>query len=203
MGVPTKEFNGYQEIAVLNQRIRSILLVLRTLAAHMGTSGQTPAESALHLSGRIGAIGRVALAPVFCEGTDLESLVLDELLLQAARTEQFSVGGVEVRLTSKVAELMSLVIHELATNSVKYGALSQSQAKIKVAWEITTRRGSSILKFEWLECAVQLMMGAGRIAGFGSEVVERLIARELRGDGQMIFLADGVHYTIEFPLVER
>jgi two-component system CheB/CheR fusion protein len=156
-------------------------------------------ESALHLSGRIGAIGRVVLAPVFFDGVDLESLVLDEFLLHTARSEQFTISGAEVRLTGNVAELMSLVIHELATNAVKYGALSQAHAIIRVGWQLEERLGGRILSFEWLESEVSMRPGAPLAAGFGSLLIERLIARELKGEGKMAFLPDGVRCTIEIP----
>src|ERR1700733_5566594 len=89
-----------------HHRIRRVLSMVRTVAAHMGAHYRDPDDSALHLSGRIGAIGRVALAPVYFDGIDLELLVLDELLLQAANPGRFSIDGAEVRLTPKAAEFM-------------------------------------------------------------------------------------------------
>jgi two-component system, chemotaxis family, CheB/CheR fusion protein len=152
-----------------------------------------------HLSGRIGAIGRVMLAPVFFDGMDLESLVLDEMLWQAARPERYSINGPEVRLDPRTAELMSLVIHELATNAVKYGALSQPGARIRVAWALALHTACPQLRFSWEESGV--MMAAVPLSrGFGRELVERLIARELKGDGRMTFLPDGLHCKIEVPL---
>jgi two-component system CheB/CheR fusion protein len=195
------EFSEFREVAALNQRIRRVLSVFRTVAAHMGAHGGNSDESALHLSGRIGAIGRAVLAPDF-DGIDLESLVRDELLLHAATPEQYLIGGPEVRLTPKSAELMSLVIHELATNAVKYGALSQSPGKIRIIWGIAYYFGSRNLHFEWLESGVRMTAGEPIRPGFGSELVKRLIARELKGQGKMAFLADGVRCTIEIPLDE-
>jgi two-component system CheB/CheR fusion protein len=202
-GAHAMEFSEFREVAALNQRIRRVLSVFRTVAAHMGAHGGNSDESALHLSGRIGAIGRAVLAPVFFDGLDLESMVRDELLLHAAAPEQYWIGGPEVRLASKSAELVSLVIHELATNAVKYGALSQSPAKISIIWEIAYCFGSRYLHFEWMESGVRMMAGSPRIPGFGSELVERLIARELKGEGKMAFLPDGVCCTIEIPLADE
>src|ERR1700736_6981743 len=106
------EFSEFQEVAALNQRIRRVLSVFRTMAAHMGAHAGNSEESPLHLSGRIGAIGRAVLSPVFFDGIDLESLVRDELLLHAAAPGQYLIGGPEVRLTPKSAELMSLAIQD-------------------------------------------------------------------------------------------
>jgi two-component system, chemotaxis family, CheB/CheR fusion protein len=88
----------------------------------------------------------------------------------------------------------------LTTNPVKYAALSQPAAKIRVTWQIAGREDSRILQFEWLETGVRLGIGAALNPGFGTEVIERLIARELHGEGKMIFMPDGVHCTVEIPL---
>ena len=165
----------------------------------MDACGGDSEESALHLSGRIAAIGRVAVASPFFDAIDLELLVRDELRLHAASPEQFSITGLEVRLVPRAAELMSLALHELATNSVKFGALCQSEAKIWILWAITDYFGSRVLQFEWSEAGVK-MTAAPPLRGFGSELIERVIARELKGEGKMTLLPDGVRCTIEIPL---
>jgi two-component system, chemotaxis family, CheB/CheR fusion protein len=192
-------YNEFHDAAELKQRIRRVLSVLRSMAAHMGAHCKDPEESVLHLSGRIGAIARALLAPVSYDGMDLESLVLDELLAHAAQRERCFISGSGVRLDAKSAELMSLVIHELATNSVKYGALSQSRAQITVIWALIECLGSRRLHFEWLEEGVRMIAGAPHTPGFGSELIERVIASELHGEGKMAFLPEGVRCTIEIP----
>jgi two-component sensor histidine kinase len=186
--------------AELRRRIRRVLSVFRSIAAHMNMDAQDPRESASHLAGRVGAISRAAVAPV-SGGMDLESLVLDELLAFGAQRFPAVVSGPAVRLNAKAAELMSLAIHELATNSVKYGALSQPQGQLRVTWWISNQPLSR-LHFQWAESGVQMDSGAGRKPGFGYELVKRLIGNELRGSGEMLFLAEGVLCTIEIPLSE-
>jgi two-component sensor histidine kinase len=194
------DFSEFRQVSALNQRLRRVLWVFRIVTTHVGARGQSSDEFASHLAGRIGAIGRAALAPTFVDGVDLEFLVLDELRLHAARPGQFSISGPEVRLAPDAADLMSLAIHELATNAVKYGALSQSRAKISVAWSIAHGFGRRILQFEWLEGGVRIMARAPPTSGFGSELIQHLIARELKGEGKMTLLADGVSCTIAIPL---
>jgi two-component system CheB/CheR fusion protein len=189
----------FGQVSALNRRICRALSMLRLVAAHAGARGGDSTDS-WHLAGRIGAIGRAVLVTAFSDGVDLESLVLDELRLHAAPPAQFSISGPEVRLAPDAADLMSLVIHELATNAVKYGALSQSRAKISVGWTVVDRFGRQILQFEWLEAEVQIMARGPPTPGFGSELIQRLIARELKGDGKMTFLADGVRCAIAIPI---
>jgi two-component system, chemotaxis family, CheB/CheR fusion protein len=183
----------------LNHRIRRLLAVFRSIAAHMQIQDRDAEESAVHLAARVGAIGRVALTPI-ATGVDLESLVLDELLVHRARSG-ITVVGPEVRLNAKSAELVGLLVHELATNSVKFGALSQSRTELRVVWWFSGVKNSR-LHLEWGESGVRMPLATGKKPGFGSQVVKRLIASELHGEGDMQFLREGVLCTIELPSSE-
>jgi two-component sensor histidine kinase len=186
-----------QDNMEFNHRIRRLLSVVRSISADMMVPGRDPDESALHLAGRVGALGRAAVATAH-GGMDLELMVLDELLACGAQRVPVVVGGPPVRLNSASAQLMSLAIHELATNAIKFGALSQPQSRLRVIWWFTEGLDSR-LHFEWGEGGVRMAAGAGRRPGFGSELVKRVFARELHGDGEMRFLQDGVLCTIEIP----
>ena len=183
-----------------HHRIRRLLALIRSIAAQIQIPDRDPEESASHLAGRGGAIGRAALAPITA-GTDLESLVLDELLVHRLHRSGIIVDGPTVLLKAKSAEIMGLLMHELVTNSVKFGALSQSQTRLRVVWWFCGPGGSR-LHFEWGESGVQMPLATGKRPGFGSQVVKRLIARELHGEGDMLFLGEGVLCTVEFPAGE-
>jgi two-component sensor histidine kinase len=183
-----------------NHRIRRLLAVIRSITVHMQIHDRSAEESAVHLAGRVGAIGRVALTSI-AAGVDLESLVLDELLVHRAHRSGITIDGPEVRLNAKSAELVGLLIHELVTNSVKFGALSQSQTQLRVVWWFSGAKDSR-LHLEWGENGVRMPLATGKKPGFGSQVVKRLIASELHGEGDMLFLSEGVLCTIEFPASE-
>jgi two-component sensor histidine kinase len=192
--------NEFVDGAEMKQRMRRLLSVFRSIAVHMIAQGQDSEDSALHFAGRVGAIGRAAVAPI-ADGMDLEALVLDELLAQGVYRAPIEIQGPAVRLNAKSGEVMSLVIHELATNAIKFGALSQSQTQLRVIWWFTGPAGS-VLHFEWAEDGVRMATAVRRHPGFGSQVVKRLIASELHGSGDMLFLNEGVTCTIEIPSSE-
>ncbi|HEX3949934.1 MAG TPA: sensor histidine kinase [Steroidobacteraceae bacterium] len=183
------------DTAELRHRIRRLLAVFRSITVHMQGPGDGQ-EMAQHLAGRVGALGRAAIASI--AGMDLECLVLDELLAHGVHRAQTVVEGPQVRLNAKAAELMSLVIHELATNAVKFGALSQPRSRLRVVWWFIGE-GLSRLHFEWAENGVRMDTAARSTPGFGSQVVKRLVASELHGDGELVFLEDGILCSIEFP----
>jgi two-component system CheB/CheR fusion protein len=123
------------------------------------------------------------------------------LLLHRVYRSGVIVDGPAVRLNAKAAELLGLLVHELATNSVKFGALSQSQTQLRVLWWFSGLAGSR-LHLEWGESGVRMPPTTGHKPGFGSQVVKRLIASELHGEGEMLFLSEGVLCTVELPAGE-
>jgi two-component system CheB/CheR fusion protein len=192
--------NEVAESAERHRRILRLLALIRSIAVHMQIYERDAEESALHLASRVGAIGRAALTPIKA-GVDLESLVLDELLVHRVHRAGILVEGPAVRLNAKAAELVSLLIHELVTNSVKFGALSQPQTQLRVIWWFSGREDSR-LRLEWGESGVRMPLAAQRLPGFGSQIVKRLIASELHGEGDMLFLSDGVLCAVELPVGE-
>jgi two-component sensor histidine kinase len=185
------------ESAELRRRIRRLLAAIRSIATDMHVQGRDVHESARHLADRVSALGRAAVASI-SNGVDLQSLVLDELLAHGIARSAAVVEGPAVQLNAKSAEVMALVIHELATNAIKFGALSQPQSRLHVLWWFG---GSAAphLHFEWAEKGVRMTAMKNYNPGFGTRVVKRLIARELHGDGKLDFLPDGLLCTVEIP----
>ncbi len=183
-----------------HQRILRLLALIRSIAGQMQIQERDAEQLALHFAGRVGAIGRAALTPIRA-GTDFESLVLDELRVDRVHRSGISVGGPAVRLNAKSAELLGLLIHELVINSVKFGALSQPQTRLRVAWWFAGASDSR-LRLEWQESGVRMPPAALRKPGFGSHILKRVIASELRGEGELLYLSHGVLCTLELPIGE-
>lgn len=110
----------------------------------------------------------------------------------------FSVAGPRTLLGAKAVSTLSLALHELATNSIKYGALSSEHGSVTIAWEIVPGDPSR-LRFNWSE------MGGPRVEtptrrGFGSRVIEQMVSVELDGDASITFRPTGILYEIDAPL---
>jgi two-component system CheB/CheR fusion protein len=191
----------HADSAELKRRIRRLLAAIRSITTDMQVRGGDVHESAQHLADRVSALGRAAVGSV-SSGMDLESLVLDELLTHGIDQSTAVVEGPAVQLNAKSAEVMALVLHELATNAVKFGALSQPQCRLRVVWWFQGSAAGPHLHFEWAEKGVRMASMKNYNPGFGSQVVKRLIARELHGDGRMDFLPDGLVCTLEVPSAE-
>ncbi|MDA9426007.1 MULTISPECIES: CheR family methyltransferase [Bradyrhizobium] len=192
-------------LAELQHRVRNTLGVVRSIARRSAESSSTVAEYAAHLDGRLNAFARTqALVTRDPEGgVDLEYLVVEELLAYNAREgEQMRVSGPAVRFQPKAAETFALAIHELATNALKYGALGQPAGRLEISWRIDEAAAPPQLLFEWRERGGPQVTPPPR-KGFGTELLERTLAFELKGQTTISFNAPGIHCLIAIPLSKR
>ena len=191
-------------LAELQHRVRNTLSVVRTIARRTAQTSSTVDEYASHLDGRINAFARTqALVTRDPEsGVDLEYLVAEELMAYNARDgEQVRISGPRVRLQPKPAETFALAVHELATNAVKYGALSQPSGRIEIAWRIEQASPAELV-FEWREMDGPEVHTPQR-QGFGTEMLEKTLAFEFQAQTALAYKPSGVQCTIRIPLTRR
>ncbi|MCO5062905.1 MAG: PAS domain-containing protein [Rhizobiaceae bacterium] len=203
-----KQAQEHQQLltAELQHRVRNTLSVIRSIARRTAQTSETVEDYAMHLDGRIGAFARVQAAVTRdpTAGIDLGLLVADTLLAATAReSDQVSIEGPQLGLQPKAAETMGLAIHELATNAVKYGALSVPEGKIAISWKIVNDGDDRTLIFEWEESGLSGLPTSPRRTGFGTELVQRTLAYELDATIDRQFNPWGVRYLIKLPMVER
>lgn len=192
-------------LAELQHRVRNTLGVVRSIVRRSAETSTTVEDYAAHVDGRLNAFARTqALVTRDPEGgVDLEFLVVEELLAYNAHEgKQVSVSGPPIRLQPKTAETFALAIHELATNAVKYGALSQKTGHVDVVWRVDETTDPHQLILDWRES------GGPRVAppqrrGFGSELLERTLAFEFKGKTTLEFNPSGLHGSVSIPLTRR
>jgi two-component system CheB/CheR fusion protein len=190
----------------LQHRVKNILAVVRSLANRTAENAETLEDFLSHFEGRLGAMGRTQniLARTAESGVDLGELVHEELIGHAAHfDDQVDVHGPEIKLRPKPAEILGLAIHELATNAVKYGALSTRGGQIKVSWQVDERIGGPRLAIEWLESGVPVIDRKPARSGFGRELIERGLPYELQANTALEFRQGGVRCIIELPLNDK
>ncbi|WP_244470375.1 CheR family methyltransferase [Microvirga vignae] len=200
------ERNTKMLLAELQHRVRNTLAVVRSITRRTAATSETVEDYAMHLEGRIEAFARTqAMATrVPDAGVDLEELIREELLSLTVRDdEKAHVDGPPVRLRSKTADSIGLAVHELATNALKYGALSEDSGHIDVIWRIDGADGNRSLKLEWRESGVRIAGVAPRRRGFGSELIERILRYELDAETELEFTPGGVRCIIEVPLNDQ
>jgi two-component system CheB/CheR fusion protein len=190
-------------LAELQHRVRNTLAVIRSIVHRTAATSQSVQDYAMHIDGRLAAFARLQAALTRGPSTrvDLTSLVADELQSHAAREgEQVDgINGPRIFLMPKTAETLGLAIHELATNAVKYGALSTDRGHIRIDWDLETVDGEARLVFHWIESGMNLSGDPPTRRGFGMELLERTLAYDLSAETRLDFPRDGLHCTIIVP----
>lgn len=188
-------------VADFQNQMRNMLAMLRSVIGRTAANKTDVQDYVDHLQGRIDAIARTQSSFTRCPGRciEVEDILRDEMVVQAADQRNYSVDGPAVSLTPKTAKVLTLAIHELATNSVKFGALGDGHGSISIDWSIEPRDGADWLRFKWRESGFDLN-NLHPLGGFGTELITRRIPYELAGSGALDFAADGLVATIEVPV---
>jgi two-component system CheB/CheR fusion protein len=185
----------------LQHRVRNLLAVIRSVYRRTRETGGSPNEFAEHFYGRLGAIARFhsRVGAASGPGTDLEDILRDELLqTHCSDGEAYTIAGPLIELPPKTAELMELVVHELITNSIKFGALAQD-GTVAIDWSIEEAEGESWLRFRWSEAGVSLVTSAPRPSGFGRDLVEEALSFELGATTSFDLRPGGLECVIRLP----
>lgn len=193
-------------LAELQHRVRNIMAVIRSIASRSSERAPSVEAYAEALAGRLLALARVQalLTRAANLSVDLHHIVEDEVGAQAEHRGQYEIMGPDVRVSPKAAEVLTLAIHELSTNAVKYGALSVPDGKVTVCWNMIDKRGLAWLSLDWKEAGAPGRTGPDpsnhRPKGFGTELIEGRIPYELAGISKLTIGPDGACCHLEFPL---
>lgn len=187
--------------ADLQHRLRNNLAVLRSIIRRSHETAESAEHFALHLEARIGALARLqgTLAAIGKADVELEDLIRTELNACAVPEQRYLLQGPAIRLHAKGAESVGLAVHELATNSLKFGALGASSGHLAVTWTVAGHQLSR-LRVRWIESGMTIASAAPRRRGFGQELIECTLPYELGADTRLTFSPGGVLCEIDIPL---
>lgn len=117
------------------------------------------------------------------------------------RPNRFKLDGPHAQLPPKSTLALGIAFHELATNAVKYGALSVDDGKVEIHWTIETSETGDLLKLVWQEVGGPAVTPPTR-KGFGSQILERGLKHELRGQVELAFPPKGVRCSMVLPILD-
>jgi two-component system, chemotaxis family, CheB/CheR fusion protein len=183
-------------IGELNHRVRNMLAVISAVATQTLGEDMQPATLQKFLA-RLKAMSRTykLLTRMSWRRAPLLDLVTQELLA-VTEPDRFHVDGPAVQLNAKATVALGMTLHELTTNAVKHGALSSAQGKVDVTWSWDAQ---GMLAIHWTETGGPPARASGR-RGFGSLLIERQLAFELRGKSELRFAESGLSVVLTIPL---
>jgi two-component system CheB/CheR fusion protein len=184
----------------LNHRVRNMLAVVVAMSSQTLRRAKTLEEFEEVFVGRIDALA-AAYTLVARENWSKVSLreVLDAELRPHVRSSNTTMQGPEVSLPPRVALVLGIAVHELATNAVRHGALSVPSGEVSVSWHIETGAASTSLVLEWHESGGPVVAPPSR-RGFGLSLLERSVSLELGGTAKVTFGPDGLQARFSIPL---
>lgn len=187
-------------IAELNHRVRNILSLVRALLAQSRSDVTSVAEFAEVVGGRVQALARAhdQLTAENWKPSPLRPLIAAEVEAylgnQAGRV---ILKGPEVLLSPPALSVMALIIHELVTNAVKYGAFADSGGRVEVHWNLDDR---DALELCWEESGGPPVQAPAR-QGFGTIIIERSVPHELKGEATVTYALAGLKARFTIPAI--
>ena len=189
----------------LNHRVKNTLATVQAFTTQTLRTATSLPEAREAITARLVALAKVhdVLTAECWEGADLAQIVADALRVHAGDGQRCTWKGNPVRVTPRVALALSMMLHELATNALKYGALSNETGTVAVSWGLSCTDGTSSgtklrLGLRWEETRGPPVTPPTR-RGFGSRMIERGLAAELDGEVWMGFEPAGVVCTVDMP----
>jgi len=182
----------------LEHRVKNTLSIVQSIAAQTFRNSGVDAAVQRAFEARLITLSNVhgVLTQRGWDSTDLHDVVSAALRPHAAlERERFTVAGPALRLGPKSAVALSMAVHELCTNAIKYGALSAESGHVAIEW----REEDGRLRWQWRERGGPPVAIPTR-TGFGSRMIERALAMQLSGTVTLDYQATGLVCTIDAPM---
>ena len=183
----------------LNHRVKNTLANVLSIIALTRRRADCVEDFATGLDGRIRALSATHdLLTQSDWGSTPIKAVIDAELLPYAQDEDHALDlvGPDVELAPNDALSLGLAVHELATNASKYGALSQPGGMLSVHWRLLSE---DLVRVEWVERGGPPVKQE-RSRGFGTDLIERIVAHELRHPVELDFDPEGVRCVLLIPV---
>lgn len=187
-------------VAELNHRVKNTLAIVQGIALQTFRSDSSPGEARRAFEGRLIALARAhnLLTQANWEDASLEELASLTLQAQGVSAARLAIKGPSISLPPKEAVSVGLALHELSTNAMKYGALSNGSGRVELTWE-RIEGEQSRLRLKWQESGGPPVCPPAR-AGFGSFLLQRTLGDDLNGKVNVRFDPEGVVCLVEAPL---
>ena len=187
-------------IGELHHRVKNTLAIVSAIVSQSLRTADDLDAATTSITHRLQALG-TAHDLLLREGwstASLRSLVATAIeAFQTGDIARFDLEGPNVSVSSGAALAISMVLHELCTNAIKYGALSVPDGRVKIAWAVDD--ATDRFRLTWSESGGPTVI-APRRPSFGSRLIERSLPGQLAGEARLRFEPTGVVCEVNIPL---
>jgi PAS domain S-box-containing protein len=200
-----KKAQEHQQLLIneLNHRVKNTLTTVQSIAAQTLRNAPTMEAAKDALESRLLALSRAhdVLTRESWEGANLHDIVAQAVAPYSSLGEsRLHLSGPMVWLPPRMALAVAMALQELATNAVKYGALSNATGEIRIEWGLEHIARESRLRLSWTESGGPPVREPDR-RGFGTRLIERSLGQDLGGDVEISFPPKGLVCVVNAPLL--
>lgn len=183
--------------AELAHRMKNTMAMIAAIASQTFRSAETLEEAQSILSERIATLGEAhsILTQSSWSSAPIRSVVEGALAPHRTGAGRIRVQGPPLQLPADLAMTLALAVNELATNAVKYGALSSETGEVVIRWETGRPQSEDPFRLTWTESGGPPVV-APRRQGFGSRLVERVMAQKFQGEVELDYRPEGLRYVL-------
>lgn len=187
-------------IGELHHRVKNMLAIASAIASQSLRGAPSVDAAAKTIASRLAALGvsHDLLIRESWTGAGCRSLIENAILaFQTEGLKQFTITGENIAISSGPAVALSMVVHELSTNALKYGALSVPEGRVSIVWAVDAEAGR--FKLEWRESNGPAVIEPTE-KSFGSRFIEQALPGQLQGEARLIFEPSGLVCDVNIPI---
>jgi two-component sensor histidine kinase len=187
--------------AELDHRVKNALATVGAVVSHTSQGRQSVTDFVVALEGRLRAMASAheLLSARGWQGMSLTELVRRELAPYGTRSN-IKIDGPDVTLGAEAGQAMAMVLHELATNAAKYGALSNSEGRVCISWQVVAAQEPTFT-IEWLEEGGPTV-AAPNHNGYGQIVIGSMVEAAVVGTAEIDYRESGLFWKLSAPVAE-
>lgn len=185
----------------LQHRVKNTLAIVQSIAVQTFRKAPSPEQALENFSGRLMALSRGydVLLDESWSSADIAKVVSDAIHPHDSGRGRFRVGGPALRLAGRPALALAMVLHELSTNALKYGALSGEHGSVEIVWRIAESEGEPQLSMIWTERGGPKVANPTR-KSFGTVLIQQGLGPQFGSSAELVYEPDGLVCTITAPL---
>lgn len=188
-------------IRELHHRVKNTLSTVQALVGSTARGATTIDGFYRDFTGRIQSLANThtLLTEELWQRASLPELLAKELDLYDDDRKRITVSGPDIELPSDYAVPLGMAFHELTTNAVKYGALSNGEGRVDVSWSIESGHPAPRVNLAWVEEGGPPVRPPTR-QGFGTRLLDRVLAAQLRADVRVAYEPSGIRISLSFTV---
>lgn len=185
----------------LNHRVKNMLATIQAIASQSMRRAASSADFVSSFNGRVQALARAhdLLVHSKMKGAEIGEIVSEQVLLGSASDPRVTWAGPAVLFDARAAVHLALVLHELATNARRYGALSVPSGRVSITWRVEAQEPGEF-SLQWRESGVP-NVSAPTTHGFGTTLIERTL-HSSGGQARISYEVGGITCNLTLPLSE-